>query len=276
MYDDSSLSATAPGMLTVRPLGERAGLALDGEADLGVKDELHDALAALRPDGAGVVHLDLAALRFMDVSCVRELMAFTGEHRPVRVVVHHAPASLVRIVAMLRPRATVVFNGTPPGAAPGRPLSPDIVGLILAEHARIGRLAAHLDRALAGFCPAMGPEPAWAALARFAEYHVDAAEEIAYRDLAATGPDAALAVARARDANADLRAAVQESRLCPPGSRRWQLAVRAAIRAARDHVACVESGALARYQRHAGRADRQSLASRWTAFITARTLDAAG
>jgi hypothetical protein len=118
-----------PGTLTIRPLQDRAGLILAGEADLTARDTLHAALAALPADGTGDIHLDLTGLRFIDVACTRELIALTGRHPAARLIAHHPPASLLRITALLYPDATMEFTGTsrplgPPPAARTRPRPP--------------------------------------------------------------------------------------------------------------------------------------------------------
>jgi hypothetical protein len=152
----------------------------------------------------------------------------------------------------------------------------DIVELIRADHVRIGKLVGQLDGALAEPCPAgTSPEAGlvWEVLAGFLRLHVDAAEEIAYLALASAGPDAALAVMQASEANADICEAMEEARLCPTGSRAWHMAVQATCRAAQTHIACMESGPLIRYQRHTAPAVRRTLGHHWVFFMTARVLD---
>ncbi len=67
---DSFVPRSTPGagMLTIRPLLGRAGLTLAGEADIASGDELRTALAALPADGSGEIHLELAGLRFIDLT----------------------------------------------------------------------------------------------------------------------------------------------------------------------------------------------------------------
>jgi hypothetical protein len=111
------------GTLTIRPLQGRAGLMLAGEADITTLDALRAALAALPADGTGDIHLDLTRLRFIDVSCTRELIAITERHPAVRLIAHDPPASLLRITALIYPEASIkIIAGSPPdtGAA-GRP-----------------------------------------------------------------------------------------------------------------------------------------------------------
>jgi hypothetical protein len=162
-------------------------------------------------------------------------------------------------------------------AARGAPV-PDVVELIRAEHARISKLIEKLDSAPMAAGPAgpgSGPGLAWAALAGFLRFHVDAAAEIAYPALASTGPDTGLAIRKASEADADIRAVMEEARLSRPGSRTWHMAVEAACSTAKDHITCVESGPLACYQHHTALGARCNLGRRWVAFMTAQVLDAA-
>ena len=115
-----------PGVFTVRPLPDRTGLIVAGEADLTVKDVLRAALAALPADGTGDIHLDLAGLRFIDVACTRELIGAARRRPATRVVIHHPPAALLRITALLDPGASTRFTGDSSPAHP-RP-GPEIVG----------------------------------------------------------------------------------------------------------------------------------------------------
>ena len=97
------------GTLTIRPLQGRAGLMLAGEADITTLATLRAALAALPADGTGDIHLDLTGLRFIDVSCTRELIAITGRHPAVRLIAYNPPASLLRITALVYPHAKITF-----------------------------------------------------------------------------------------------------------------------------------------------------------------------
>lgn len=295
---DSLLPPTdaASGAFVISPLCGRTGVLLAGEADYTVRDVLSAALVALAADGARDIHVDLTELDFMDVCCTRELIAVTERRPAVRLIVYHAPASMRRIIAILHPEADIEFIDTArPGAgeAAGRPgqaasrrpspapqeglLTPDIAELILGEHVRIRKLVGELDSALLDADPVVpGSKPvlAWAALARFLRFHVDAAHEIAYRALAKAVPDAAMAIVQASEADADIRAAVDEAQLSRPGSLAWHLAVEAASDAAKSHVSCLESGPLPHYQHHAAPRQRRVLGRQWVAFMTARVLDA--
>ena len=129
------------GTLTIRPLRGRAGLMLAGEADITTRDALRAALAALKADGAGEVHLDLAGLRFIDVSCTRELIAITGRHPSARLIAHDPPAYLLRLTALIYPEANITITGRsrPDTGTAGRP-GPD------ADLARPGRAGPRPER----------------------------------------------------------------------------------------------------------------------------------
>jgi STAS domain len=96
--------------LTIGPLPRGTGLVLAGEADITTRDALRAALAALPADGTGDIHLDLAGLQFIDLSCTRELIAFTERHPCVRLIAHDPPASLLRITALIYPQASITIT----------------------------------------------------------------------------------------------------------------------------------------------------------------------
>jgi hypothetical protein len=152
----------------------------------------------------------------------------------------------------------------------------DLAALIQAEHVRISAMIGQFDDTLA--VPRVvgaGREagPVWDALAGFLWLHVVAAEEIAYLALTSADPGAAVAVAQASEANADIREAMAEARLFRAGSRPWHMAVQAACRAAQAHIACEESDLLVRYRRHAVPEVRRAAGRQWVCFTTARVLD---
>ena len=97
------------GTLTIRPLQGRTGLMLAGEADITTLAALRAALAALPADGTGDIYLDLTGLRFIDVSCTRELIAITERHPAVRLIAHDPPASLLRITRLVYPEAKITI-----------------------------------------------------------------------------------------------------------------------------------------------------------------------
>jgi STAS domain len=105
----------APDMLTVSPLAGRTGLRLDGEADLTSQDELQRALAAL-PPGAAEIHFELAGLRFIDVAATRMLLARTRQPPHPRLILHHPPSSLQRVIGLLWPDSNVQFRFSPVAA----------------------------------------------------------------------------------------------------------------------------------------------------------------
>jgi len=96
-------------MLTVSPLAGRTGLRLDGEADLNSQDELQEALAALPPDAAEI-HFELARLKFIDVAAARVLIARTLQPPHPRLILHHPPPSLQRVIHLLWPDSNAQFR----------------------------------------------------------------------------------------------------------------------------------------------------------------------
>lgn len=95
-------SAIVAGALVIRPLAHR-GLLLEGEADMNSLRALRSALRG-RPAGSlGDVHLDLAGLRFIDVACVREIIAAADGYPSGHLVLHDPPSGLLRIAALMRP-----------------------------------------------------------------------------------------------------------------------------------------------------------------------------
>jgi hypothetical protein len=111
------------GTLTIRPLPGRAGLMLVGEADITTLEALRAALAALPADGTGDIYLELTGLRFIDVSCTRELIAITERHPAGRLIAHDPPASLLRITALIYPEARIkiIAGSRPDTGTAGRP-----------------------------------------------------------------------------------------------------------------------------------------------------------
>jgi len=120
--------AKGPGALTVRPLAGRAGLRLEGEADLTGQPRLREALAALPP--AAEIHLDLASLDFIDIAATRQLIALTQQLPHPRLILHDPPPALIRLTGLLWPDANVEFCLSPgkvidhDGEAPGRRRKP--------------------------------------------------------------------------------------------------------------------------------------------------------
>jgi len=104
--------AGEPGLLTISPLTGRAGLRLDGEADLTSHHELQKALAAL-PPGAAEIHFELARLKFIDVAATRALIARTLQPSHPRLILHHPPPSLQRLIHLLWPDTNAQFHLSP-------------------------------------------------------------------------------------------------------------------------------------------------------------------
>ncbi len=98
-------------MLTVRPLAGRAGLGLEGEADLTVQPQIRAALAALLPTAK--IHLDLTGLDFIDIAAARELIAVTQQPLHSRLILHDPPPALLRLIRLLWPEANVEFDLSP-------------------------------------------------------------------------------------------------------------------------------------------------------------------
>jgi hypothetical protein len=114
-------------MLSVSPLPDRAGLRLEGEADLTRRDEIRKALAALPP--ATTIHLELARLEFIDVAATRELIALTRQPPHPRLILHDPPAVLQRLIGLLWPEANaesrVSSDSSPTMSPPSHPVTAD-------------------------------------------------------------------------------------------------------------------------------------------------------
>ena len=74
---------------------------------LNSRGALRGALRALMPAGSGEIHLELAGLTFIDVSCTRELVTLAQFARPARVILHNPPWSLQRITTLAWPHASI-------------------------------------------------------------------------------------------------------------------------------------------------------------------------
>lgn len=150
---------------------------------------------------------------------------------------------------------------------------PDLVDLILADHARVRELFGELDDAgaIAGEPGAERLAKVWTVLADLLELHLDAAEEIAYPALfsgLAHRPTAEIAD------HDDVREALGEARFHPAGSPLWWLDVQAARGAVISHLDTMESGPLAAFRWKSSPREREALGRRWLAFVIARASDA--
>lgn len=101
---------TEPGMLTVRMLADRVGLCLNNEADLTNQLEIRRALAALPP--TAMVHLELAGLTFIDIAATRELIGPTQQPPHPRLILHHPPPVLERLISLLWPDANAELHAS--------------------------------------------------------------------------------------------------------------------------------------------------------------------
>jgi hypothetical protein len=85
---------------TVSLLEGRVGLRLAGDADVLSVRVLREAIAAL-PTDLGEVHLQLSGLDAIDLSAVRELIAIARQPSRPRVILHHPPPALLRIIRLV-------------------------------------------------------------------------------------------------------------------------------------------------------------------------------
>ncbi|MER6448111.1 STAS domain-containing protein [Streptomyces venezuelae] len=97
--DDGPGTARA---LSARPLPDRPGALLSGSCDFDTRLVLSAALGVLTRIPGPVVHLDLAAVCFLDAAAVAALVranaTVTGQGR--RLLLHHPPYSLRKVVEM--------------------------------------------------------------------------------------------------------------------------------------------------------------------------------
>ena len=114
--------AGEPGLLTISPLTGHAGLRLDGEADLTSHHELQQALAAL-PPGAAEIHFELARLKFIDVAATWMLIACALQPRHPRLILHHPPPSLQRLIPLLWPDTNAQFPFSPDSGFEDEPVA---------------------------------------------------------------------------------------------------------------------------------------------------------
>lgn len=96
--------------MAITPLPGQAGLRVAGEVDITNHEEFRSALAALPADGVASVHLDLSLLGFMDVAGARELVALRLSRPCLRLILHNPPASLRRIIGLLKPAAGIEIS----------------------------------------------------------------------------------------------------------------------------------------------------------------------
>lgn len=111
MWQDLETGPASPaGTLVIRPLSHGRGLLLHGEADINSRPVLRAALRSMT-DRPHHFDLELAGLRFIDVCCTREIVAFTECHPGMRVTLHHPPPGLLRITSLVWPEANLDVTG---------------------------------------------------------------------------------------------------------------------------------------------------------------------
>ncbi|MFE9479098.1 STAS domain-containing protein [Streptomyces spororaveus] len=107
VWADAVARCTAAGTgpareLSARPLRDRPGALLSGSCDIDTRLVLSAALGVVTRIPGPVVHLDLSAVRFLDVAAVAALVqanaTVTGQGR--RLLLHHPPYSLRKVVEM--------------------------------------------------------------------------------------------------------------------------------------------------------------------------------
>ena len=140
----------------------------------------------------------------------------------------------------------------------------DLVGLVLADHARIGRLFEELEGSADNLArlTALWAELSWSLLA-----HIAAFEEICQLPLLHTVPDSSLTMEDISAQKLDICDAVAGARLQQAGSPQWWQAVRAAHAAADQHISSTEAGPLRRFAQRAPESTRQELGRQWTRFM---------
>jgi anti-anti-sigma factor len=100
----AAVPEATPARLTVSPLPRRAGLRAAGEVDLVTRATWTRALEHAVHEGEDVLHLELAALTFVDVAGAG-VLAETVRRLPPgrRIVLHQPPSALSRILQMFWP-----------------------------------------------------------------------------------------------------------------------------------------------------------------------------
>lgn len=150
----------------------------------------------------------------------------------------------------------------------------DIIELIMTDHRRIRRLGAALeDRARRSGDSGRTLLLAWQRLAGLLEAHTRAEEEICYLPMFGHRSQAAEDRRTAIDDHDDIREALSEAALQPPGSALWWRAVRWALAVSADHFNREEHGLLAESLTRLNMSRRRELGRQWSAFVTAWRLD---
>jgi anti-anti-sigma factor len=110
---DDDLDDDLAAELIIETSSDGSTLRLVGEVDVSTRYDLETALRGLA-DGSGDISLDVSDLIFIDTGGVRLLIELAGRLAPGRrLVLHHTPYELRRVVEMLwrRPPAGLELDG---------------------------------------------------------------------------------------------------------------------------------------------------------------------
>jgi hypothetical protein len=151
---------------------------------------------------------------------------------------------------------------------PPRPMSDDILELILDDHERFRRSFAELDELAVKNDPAELSE-IWDPLAALLDVHAIAEEEIFYPRLLRESDDAEDETLDAIGDHNDIRDGIREAERQPVGGPAWWEAVRKTRLANDEHLAEEERDALADFRKHASIELRQRLGRQFREFKAA-------
>lgn len=149
-----------------------------------------------------------------------------------------------------------------------RPMSDDILELILDDHERFRRSFSELDELAVNNDPAELSE-IWEPLAALLDVHAIAEEEIFYPQLLRKSNDAEDETLDAIGDHNDIRDGIHEANLHPVGGQAWWEAVRQTRLANDEHLAEEERDALADFRKHASNELREQLGRRFREFKAA-------
>lgn len=142
---------------------------------------------------------------------------------------------------------------------------PDVVELVLNEHARVRGLFRELQAAKAR---PVRLGALWAQLSAILLAHFGAVEEVFSLPLAGASPDHAT-MRELRDQGDEVKDVLAEGRLRTVGSSQWWLAV-GALQAVTDrHISSMEAGLLPEFRRRTPEGARQQLGRQWSQFTAA-------
>ena len=161
---------------------------------------------------------------------------------------------------------------SPQVAGPYGGLPADVIELIMADHRRIRRFRAVLDDAVRGGSASGSAwvlAHVWDRLTGLLDTHTRAEEEICYLPMFGSGPSLGEWRQDAIADHDDIREAIAETLLQPPGSALWWRAARDALAAATDHLDREEDAMLAGWLPRLTTARRLELGRQWLAFVAA-------